>query len=40
MICVRVRPGHRGQGVVHALLQGAVEYAAQCGARVLVRRAL
>ncbi len=25
--CIRVRPGHRGKGISHALLQGAVEYA-------------
>lgn len=30
--CVRVRPGHRGRGVGHALLAGAVEYAATQGA--------
>ena len=27
-----VRPGHRGRGVSHALLQGAVEYARSHGA--------
>lgn len=27
-----VRPGHRGRGVSHALLQGAVEYARSQGA--------
>lgn len=30
--CVRVRPGHRGRGVSHALLEGAVSYAASHGA--------
>jgi ribosomal protein S18 acetylase RimI-like enzyme len=30
--CVRVRPGHRGQGIVNALLTGAVDYAASQGA--------
>jgi GNAT superfamily N-acetyltransferase len=25
--CVRVRPGHRGRGISHALLKGAVAYA-------------
>jgi GNAT superfamily N-acetyltransferase len=25
--CFRVRPGHRGQGVAHALLDGAVDFA-------------
>jgi GNAT superfamily N-acetyltransferase len=25
--CIRVRPGHRGQGISHALLAGAVDYA-------------
>lgn len=30
--CLRVRPGHRGRGISHALLQGAVEYAAAHGA--------
>lgn len=25
--CIRVRPGHRGRGISHALLVGAVEYA-------------
>jgi GNAT superfamily N-acetyltransferase len=25
--CLRVRPGHRGQGISHPLLEGAVEYA-------------
>lgn len=35
VICLRVRPGHRGRGIVHALLQGAVEYARANGAPVL-----
>ncbi len=30
--CVRVRPGHRGRGIAHALLRGAVDYAASEGA--------
>ena len=30
--CFRVRPGHRGQGVMHALLAGAVAYARERGA--------
>ena len=30
--CLRVRPGHRGKGVVHQLLRGAVEYALAQGA--------
>ena len=30
--CLRVRPGHRGKGVVHELLRGAVEYALGQGA--------
>jgi GNAT superfamily N-acetyltransferase len=30
--CLRVRPGHRGQGISHALLEGAVAYAAEQGA--------
>lgn len=30
--CVRVRPGHRGQGISHALLRGAVDYAREQGA--------
>lgn len=25
--CIRVRPGHRGQGISHALIEGAVEFA-------------
>ena len=30
--CIRVRPRHRGQGISHALLAGAVEYARSQGA--------
>ena len=30
--CLRVRPGHRGQGVAHALLDGAVGFARDHGA--------
>lgn len=30
--CLRVRPGHRGRGISHALLQGAVEFARSHGA--------
>ncbi len=30
--CIRVRPGHRGQGVSHALLAGAIEFARSGGA--------
>lgn len=30
--CIRVRPGHRGQGISHALLAGAVDYARSQGA--------
>lgn len=30
--CIRVRPGHRGRGVSHALLRGAVDYARDRGA--------
>jgi GNAT superfamily N-acetyltransferase len=30
--CIRVRPGHRGRGVAHALVRGAVDYAASQGA--------
>ncbi|MFD1827572.1 GNAT family N-acetyltransferase [Mumia zhuanghuii] len=33
--CVRVRPGHRGQGIVHHLVEGAVEFARAYGAPVL-----
>jgi GNAT superfamily N-acetyltransferase len=30
--CIRVRPGHRGQGISHPLLKGAVELARSRGA--------
>jgi GNAT superfamily N-acetyltransferase len=30
--CIRVRSGHRGKGISHALLAGAVEYAHESGA--------
>lgn len=30
--CIRVRPGHRKQGIARTLIPGAVEYAAECGA--------
>jgi GNAT superfamily N-acetyltransferase len=30
--CIRVRPGHRGKGISHALLEGAVAYAGSKGA--------
>jgi GNAT superfamily N-acetyltransferase len=30
--CLRVRPGHRGEGISHALLRGAVEFARGQGA--------
>ncbi|GAB3993228.1 GNAT family N-acetyltransferase [Nocardioides marmoraquaticus] len=30
--CVRVRPGHRGRGIAHHLIEGAVAYAAERGA--------
>ncbi|HEU4513054.1 MAG TPA: GNAT family N-acetyltransferase, partial [Nocardioidaceae bacterium] len=30
--CIRVRPGHRGRGISHALLEGAVAYARTQGA--------
>ncbi|WP_173923058.1 GNAT family N-acetyltransferase [Agromyces sp. Marseille-P2726] len=30
--CIRVRPGHRGQGISHHLLAGAVEFARDQGA--------
>ena len=32
MWCIRVRPGHRGKGVSHPLLAGAVEFARAQGA--------
>jgi GNAT superfamily N-acetyltransferase len=30
--CIRVRPGHRGKGLSHALIRGAVEFAREQGA--------
>jgi GNAT superfamily N-acetyltransferase len=30
--CIRVRPGHRGAGISHRLLEGAVDFARQNGA--------
>jgi GNAT superfamily N-acetyltransferase len=30
--CIRVRPGHRGEGISHLLLKGAVEFARANGA--------
>jgi len=33
--CIRVRPGHRGQGISHALIQGAVDFARDNGAPAL-----
>ena len=30
--CIRVRPGHRGHGISHAMLAGAVDFAAAHGA--------
>ncbi|MDF1502377.1 GNAT family N-acetyltransferase [Roseisolibacter sp. H3M3-2] len=30
--CIRVRPGHRGRGIAHALLEGAVDFARAQGA--------
>jgi GNAT superfamily N-acetyltransferase len=30
--CIRVRPGHRGKGISHHLLQGAVDFARAYGA--------
>jgi len=30
--CVRVRPGHRGEGISHALVEGAVAFARESGA--------
>ncbi|MFZ1410737.1 MAG: GNAT family N-acetyltransferase [Micropruina sp.] len=30
--CIRVRPGHRGKGISHALVAGAMEFARQSGA--------
>jgi GNAT superfamily N-acetyltransferase len=33
--CMRVRPGHRGEGITHALLDGAVQFARDHGAPVI-----
>lgn len=33
--CIRVRPGHRGRGISHALLAGAVDWARSQGAQVI-----
>jgi len=33
--CIRVRPGHRGEGISHHLLAGAVEFARDHGAPVI-----
>lgn len=33
--CFRVRPGHRGKGISHALIEGAVEFARSHGAPAL-----
>jgi GNAT superfamily N-acetyltransferase len=33
--CIRVRPGHRGRGISHVLLEGAVAYAVRRGAPVI-----
>jgi GNAT superfamily N-acetyltransferase len=33
--CIRVRPGHRGKGISHALLAGAVAFARSRGAPVI-----
>jgi len=30
--CIRTRPGHRGQGIAHALIEGAVDFARSNGA--------
>ena len=35
MWCIRVRPGHRGRGISHVLLDGATAYAAGRGAPVV-----
>lgn len=32
LCCVRVRPGHRGKGIAHSLVAGAVEFARSQGA--------
>jgi GNAT superfamily N-acetyltransferase len=33
--CIRVKPGHRGKGISHSLLAGAVEYARSQGAETI-----
>jgi GNAT superfamily N-acetyltransferase len=33
--CIRVRPGHRGKGISHSLLAGAVEFARSRGAQAI-----
>jgi GNAT superfamily N-acetyltransferase len=33
--CIRVRPGHRGEGISHHLLQGAITFARDQGAPIL-----
>jgi GNAT superfamily N-acetyltransferase len=33
--CIRVRPGHRGKGISHALLGGAVKFARSRGAQAI-----
>lgn len=33
--CIRVRPGHRGKGISHTLIEGAVDFALDRGAPVL-----
>jgi GNAT superfamily N-acetyltransferase len=33
--CIRVRPGHRGKGISHALIAGAVDFARARGAPVI-----
>src|SRR5690606_19451883 len=33
--CIRVRPGHRKQGISHHLLRGAVDFARDAGAEVI-----
>lgn len=33
--CIRVRPGHRGKGISHRLIEGAVEFARDHGAPAL-----
>lgn len=33
--CIRVRPGHRGKGISHRLIEGAIEFARDGGAPVL-----